>query len=72
MTETLTVSLASQRECVNIPLINDNTVENDKIFSVVLSTTDERLVLGRNRAEVIIRNDDSELTTTTTTHKMSV
>lgn len=59
----LTLSFGSQRVCRNINISNDNIVEIDKIFSIVLSTTDERLGLSRDRAEVVIINDDCELET---------
>lgn len=61
MSASLTLSFGSQRVCRNINISNDNIVEIDKMFSVVLSTTDERLVLSRDRAEVVIINDDCEL-----------
>ena len=60
VTQTLTLSLGAQRECVSVPLHDDGLVENDKTFDVVLSTTEERVTLARDRAEVTIRNDDSE------------
>lgn len=50
----------SQRVCRNINISNDNIVEIDKIFNVILSTADERLALSRDRAEVVIVNDDCE------------
>ena len=60
VTQTLTLSLGAQRECVSVPLQDDSLVENDKTFDVILSTTEERVTLARDRAEVTIRNDDSE------------
>lgn len=63
MSASLTLSFGSQRVCRNIIISNDNIVEIDKTFNVVLSTTDERLVLSRDRAEVVINDDDCELAT---------
>ena len=59
MTQTLTLSLGDQRECVNVPLQDDGLVENDKTFNVVLNTTETRVTLVRDRTEITIKNDDS-------------
>ena len=60
VTESLTLSFGAQRECINITIRDNAVVENNRIFSVVLSTTDQRLVLGIDMSEVLIRDDDSE------------
>ena len=60
VTETITLSFGSQRQCINITINNNNVVQNNKTFNVRLSTTDERLVLGVDRSQVLITDDDSE------------
>ena len=35
-------------------------MENNRIFDVVLSTADKRIILNHNMSQVIIEDDDSE------------
>lgn len=60
MTEVLTISGGSERVCVDVPITDDNIVEFNETFHVVLSTTDEAVVLDVEKAQVFITNDDSE------------
>lgn len=46
--------------CVDVPITDDNIVEFNETFHVVLSTTDEAVVLDVEMAQVFITNDDSE------------
>ena len=59
--EILMVSGGSQRVCVDIPISNDSIVEYNETFDIVLSTTDEAIILDFETAEVLITNDDSKL-----------
>ena len=61
VTESLILSFGAQRECINITIRDNDVVEDDRIFNVILSTTDQRLVLGIDMSEVLISDDDSEL-----------
>ena len=50
------------RYCLNIPIINDNELENDKTFRVTLGRTadlDRRVSIRKPRADVTINDDDS-------------
>ena len=50
-----------QPQCDDIQLENDNIVESDEIFRVILSSTDSAVVTDPNTATVTISNDDSKL-----------
>ena len=49
------------RYCLDIPIINDNELEYDKIFRVTLGWTsdlDRRVSINPTRADVTINDDD--------------
>ena len=41
-------------ECVSIPIVNDGRLEDEEMFSVVLTTRDDAIDLGNNVAQVHI------------------
>ncbi len=48
-----------QIQCVKIPILNDNFLEEDlETFSVAVSSQQSCVVIGRNETEVNIRDDD--------------
>ena len=59
--ETVVISGASQKVCVQISIIDDVSLEFEEHFYVEISTADDSIVLSRATAPVSIRNDDSEL-----------
>ena len=46
--------------CVNISIVNDDIVEYDETFNVTMTTTNGRLVLINNMAEVTILSDPTD------------
>ena len=46
-------------QCVEIPIMDDITLENDESFSVSLGTTDEAVNILQDQAVVSITDDDS-------------
>ena len=51
---------ASEPLCNNIQLENDDILESDESFFVILSSSDRAVTLEPNNATVIINNDDSK------------
>ena len=49
-----------QPQCDNIQLENDNIVENNEIFQVILTSIDSAVVTDPNNTTVTINNDDSK------------
>ena len=61
MTERLDFAACQETYCLDIPIINDNEVENDKIFRLTLGRTadlDRRVSINPARANVTINDDD--------------
>ena len=59
---TRTFILTPQRlqDCYTVIPVNDNIIENDKDFTMVLSTTEMQVILSPAVATVTITDDDSE------------
>ena len=47
--------------CVNVTIIDEDIVENDETFDIMLSSSDPRVTLGTNQATATITNDDRKL-----------
>ena len=49
-------------QCANLTVLDDNILENDETFSVGLSSMTNQVYItyGREQAEVIIREDDTD------------
>ena len=56
---TLNASISSQT--VTIPILNNGVVAESVLFSVVLSSADPAVVLQPETADVIVEDDDCEL-----------
>ena len=56
----LAVSGGSERLCVDVIISDDDIVEYNETFHVVLTTNDETIALDFQTAVVFIVNDDSE------------
>ena len=48
------------RACALIPIVNDNFDENDEIFDVTLTTSDDEIRLAPDQSMVIITDNDSK------------
>ncbi len=44
--------------CVDISILDDNALEGDQTFTVILSTSDPNVLLGNDVAIIIIRDND--------------
>ena len=49
-----------QRDCATITVTNDTILEDDELFSVVLTTTDPDVTISPNTAVVTLTNDDGK------------
>ena len=56
---TLNASISSQT--VTIPILNNEVVAESMLFSVVLTSADPAVVLQPETADVIVEDDDCEL-----------
>ena len=57
----LTFDEAISRQCVDIPIIDDDDIEIDERFTVSLETNDPNTTLDPRTGVVIIENDDGML-----------
>ncbi len=51
---------ASSLECVNITIVDDNKVESNENFLLILHTTDQAVVIDPQYAFVTILDDDTK------------
>lgn len=60
----------SAMRCVNITIIDEDIVENDEIFNVMLSSSDPSVEISMmsSQATATINNDDRKLLVHTYTH----
>ena len=56
MEETLTFDTGTNRECVDIPVVEDDNLEEDEDFDVILETPDEDVILRPPRGNIVIRD----------------
>lgn len=50
----------SQPQCADIQLVDDNVLENDENFFVILSSLDSAVLTNPSTATVTINNDDGK------------
>ena len=60
-TSTLTFDEDTNVQCVDIPINDDDDIENDETFTVSLETDDPDTTLNPRSGQVIIENDDGTL-----------
>lgn len=61
-TFTFDPSNAGLRQCVLVPITDDMVVEDNELFSCLLTTTDPAVDLDPEEAAAIIQDDDGEYT----------
>ena len=49
-------------QCQSISITNDSILENDEVFVVALSTTDQDVILNPSTTSVTILDDDGNVT----------
>ena len=49
-------------QCQSISITNDSILENDDVFVVALSTTDQDIILNPSTTSVTILDDDGNVT----------
>ena len=59
--DVLTISGGSEIVCRSVSISDNGIVEYDETFNIELSNSDESVFLSLATAEIVIRNDDSEL-----------
>ena len=57
----LTFLQGISQQCANIAISDDAILENDELFAVQLTTTDQAVTLSPSSATVTIGDDDSKL-----------
>ena len=53
-------SSSPSRQCVTIPVLDDNRPESTKTFTVVIVTEHPKAIIDRGRATVVIRDNDGQ------------
>lgn len=56
----LVFSVGNQRVCINIELIEDFLVEGEEHFTVMLTSTDQRITLNLNSASISIADNSGK------------
>jgi len=59
-THQLTFQPGITQQCADISIVEDVILENDEMFTVLLNTTDQAVVLSTATATIIITDNDSE------------
>lgn len=54
----LTFTATDTTNCVDIQIVDDNTVENREAFSIVMNTAEERVALDPISAAILIEDND--------------
>ena len=57
----VTFGIGSASATVQVPIIDDNTIEDPEIFTASLSTTQTNVMFGDDTATITIFDNDSEL-----------
>ena len=60
--ETIVFTQEEARHCVNVTIEDDSAVEYDEVIHLVLNTTEERVILDPEMANIIIVDNDSKHT----------
>ena len=61
VTTTLTFNASTITQVVTIPILDDQTVENNEFFGVTLTTFDTAVTLNLQTTSVTIRDNDGKL-----------
>ena len=56
----LTFSQSSSRECVNVSIVNDDELENEEEFRLILTTGEDRVNLDPSSTSIRVTDDDGE------------
>lgn len=54
-------SAVPQRSCIQVPIVNDTTVESNETLFIVLNTTDPAVVIPTGAIPLTIVDNDGEL-----------
>ena len=60
VSELLTFQSGSERQCVEVDIVNDDEVENEEQFTLTTPTEVNRVTLEPDSTIVIIRDDDGK------------
>ena len=60
VSQDLTFSQSSSRECVNVSIVNDDELENEEEFSLTLTTGEDRVNLDPDSSTILITDDDGK------------
>ena len=52
--------MSSRTVCTNISIVEDEVVEDDETFAVLINSSDSSVMIGRNSAVVTILDNDSK------------
>ncbi len=53
------IPTGASQQCSNIDIVDDHLLETNQTFSVLLTATDDAVIVGNNETEVTIVDDDS-------------
>ena len=56
----LTFDASESRRCLDIGLVDDSILENDEFFTILLASTNQRILIVTNSRTVTIIDDDSK------------
>ena len=60
VSQDLTFQPGSERQCVDVPIVNDDDLENEEQFSMTITTEEDRVTLEPDSTTVTITDDDGE------------
>ena len=60
VTATLQFNSTTSRECVRIPIVDDNILEDDEDFFGTLNNTDPFVIVSPDTARILIQDNDRE------------
>ena len=60
VSQDLTFSQSSSRECLNVSIVNDAELENEEEFSLTLTTGEDRVNLDPDSSTILITDDDGK------------
>lgn len=52
------LAAGASTRCVTIPILDDDALEDDKAFTVTLTTLDPNVILGIDMTTITINDDD--------------
>ena len=60
VSQDLTFQPGSDRQCVEVAIVNDDELENEEQFTVTITTEEDRVTLEPDSTTVTITDDDGE------------